>query len=153
MICAKFDWNWPSGTGEEDFSTIVNVFRYFLIISPWKRARPFIWTNHPKMICAKFGWNWPSSSIEEDFFNLSMYFRNFRVISPWKRAGPLVGMNLNSLHPRRLCAKFGWKWPSGSGEEDENVKCDNDDDNDDDNDGQQPNFYRESSREPSTQVC
>ena len=21
-----------------------------------------------------------------------------------------------------LCAKFGWNWPSGSGEEDENVK-------------------------------
>ena len=33
-------------------------FRFFIIISPWKRAGPFIWTNlnplHPKMHCAKF---------------------------------------------------------------------------------------------------
>ena len=33
-----------------------------------------------------------------------------------------IWTNLNPLHPRRLCAKFGWNWPSGSGEEDENVK-------------------------------
>ena len=25
---------------------------------------------------------------------------------------------MNHLHPRMLCAKFGWKWPSGSIEED-----------------------------------
>ena len=30
--------------------------------------------------------------------------------------------NLNPLYPRMLCAKFGWNWPSGSWEEDENVK-------------------------------
>ena len=30
--------------------------------------------------------------------------------------------NLNPFHPWILCAKFGWNWPSGSGEEDENVK-------------------------------
>ena len=45
-------------------------FRYFLIISPWKRAGPFIWTNlnplHPRMLCAKFDWNWSSGSGEED---------------------------------------------------------------------------------------
>ena len=33
-----------------------------------------------------------------------------------------IWINLNPLHPRMLCAKFGWNWPSGSGEEDENVK-------------------------------
>ena len=35
-------------------------FRYFVIISPWKRVGPFIRTNfyslHPRMIYAKFGW-------------------------------------------------------------------------------------------------
>ena len=45
-------------------------FRYFVIISPWKRAGPCIGTNlnplHPRMLCAKFGWNWPSGSGEED---------------------------------------------------------------------------------------
>ena len=51
-----------------------------------------------------------------------MYFHYFVIISPWKRAGPFIWTNLNPLHPMMLCAKFGWNWPSGSGEEDENVK-------------------------------
>ena len=29
---------------------------------------------------------------------------------------------MNSLHPGKLCVMFGCNWPSGSGEEDENVK-------------------------------
>ena len=74
------------------------------------------------MIYAKFGWNWPSGSGEEDFLNLSIYFHNFAIISPWKRAGPFIWTNLNPLHLRMLCAKFGWNWSTGSGEEDENVK-------------------------------
>ena len=45
-------------------------FHYFAIISPWKRAGPFILTNlnplHPIMLCAKFGWNWLSGSGGED---------------------------------------------------------------------------------------
>ena len=51
-----------------------------------------------------------------------MYFHYFVIISPWKRARPFIWTNLNPLHPRMLGAKFGWNWPSGSGEEDENVK-------------------------------
>ena len=100
--------------------------KYFVIIKPWKRAGLFIWTNlnplHPRMLCVKFGWNWPSGSGEEDFLILSTYFRYFVIISPWKRAGHFIWTNLNPLPPRMLCAKFGWKWSSGSGEEDENRK-------------------------------
>ena len=70
MLCAKFGWNWLSGSGEEVVLIASMYFHYFVIISPWKRARPFIWTNlnplHPRMLCAKFGWNWPSGSGEED---------------------------------------------------------------------------------------
>ena len=51
-----------------------------------------------------------------------MYFHYFVIISPRKRAGPFIWTNLNPLHPRMLCAKFGWNWPCGSGEQDENVK-------------------------------
>ena len=29
---------------------------------------------------------------------------------------------MNPVYQRMLCGKFGWNWPSGSGEEDENVK-------------------------------
>ena len=100
-------------------------FHYFIIISPRKRAGPFIWTNlnplHPRMLCAKFGWNWLSGSGEEDFLIMSMYLHYFVIISPWKRAGPFIWRNLNPLHPRMLCAKFGWNWLSGSGGEDKNV--------------------------------
>ena len=97
-------------------------FRYIVIISPWKMVRPFIWTKlnplHPSMLCAKFGWNWPNFSGEEDFKISSMYFCYFVIISPLKRAGPFIWTNLNPLHPRMFCAKFGWNWLSGSGEED-----------------------------------
>ena len=57
-------------------------FCYFIIISPWKRVGPFIWTNlnpiHPRILCAKFGWNWLSGSGEEDFFNFVDVFSLFR---------------------------------------------------------------------------
>ena len=42
----------------------------------------------------------------------------FVIISPWKGAGPFIWTNLSPHHPRMFCAKFSWKWPSGSGEED-----------------------------------
>ena len=55
---------------KKGFFNFVNVIRYFVIISPWKTAGPFIWTNlnhlHPNMLCAKFIWNWPNGSREED---------------------------------------------------------------------------------------
>ena len=51
-----------------------------------------------------------------------MYFRYFITISPWRRVWPFIWTNMNPLHPGILCAMFGWNWPSGSGEEDENVK-------------------------------
>ena len=91
MLCAKFSWNWPSGSWEEEFLIASMYFRYFIIISPWKRAGLFIWTNlnplHSRMHCAKFVWNWHSGSGEELLIS-SMYFCYFLIISPWKRAGP-----------------------------------------------------------------
>ena len=97
-------------------------FHYFIIISPWKRAGPFIWTNlnplHTGILCAMFGCNWPSWSGEEDFLKVVNLFYYFPIISPLERAWPFILTNLNTLHPGILCAKFGWNWPSGSGEED-----------------------------------
>ena len=99
---------------------------YFIIISPWKRAGSFIWTNlnplHPRILCAKFEQNWPSGSWGEDFQISSMYFCYYVIISPWKRAAPFIWLNLSHHHPRMLCSKVGWNWPIGSWEEDENVK-------------------------------
>ena len=101
-------------------------FHYFLIISPWKRAGPFIWTNlnslYPRMLFAKFGWNWLSGS-GEDFFNFVNVFSLSRNSLPLEKGGGLhLKKNLHSLHPRMLCAKLCWNWPSGFGGEDENVK-------------------------------
>jgi hypothetical protein len=42
MIYAKFDCNWPAGSGEEDFLKFSVYFYSFVIISPWKRAITFI---------------------------------------------------------------------------------------------------------------
>ena len=53
-----------------------------------------------------------------------------------------------------ICAKFGWNWPCGSGEEDENVKSlrhNNHNDNNDD-DGQRTNFDQKGSLEPLAQL-
>ena len=62
MLCAKFCWNWLSGSSM--------YFSHFVNISPWKRMWLFIWGNlnplHPRMIFLKFGWNWPSGSWWED---------------------------------------------------------------------------------------
>ena len=86
---------------------------------------PFIWTNlnplHPRMLCAKFGWNWPSGS-EKKIFKFRQCIFAIVIISHWKSLWSFIWWNLNPLHPRMLCAKFGWNWPSGSWEEDENVK-------------------------------
>ena len=51
-----------------------------------------------------------------------MYFRYFVIISSWKKTGSFIWTILNPFRPRMFCAKFGWNLPSGSGEEDENVK-------------------------------
>ena len=51
------------------FKYLSMYFCYFVIISSWKRAGPFIWTNlnpfFPRMLCAKFDWTWPSGSGEK----------------------------------------------------------------------------------------
>ena len=52
------------------------------------------------------------------FFKMSMYFHYFVFISPQKKEKSFIWTNLNSLHSRMICAKFGWNWPSGSGGED-----------------------------------
>ena len=78
----------PSGSGEEGFLISSMYFRYFIIISPWKRAGPFICTNlnplHPGILCAKLGWNWPSSSQQEKKILKieSVALHLFKLVSP-----------------------------------------------------------------------
>ena len=95
-----------------------SVFLLFGNVLPLEKGGPFIWTNlntlYPRMHCAKFGWNWLSGS-GEDFFNFFNVFLPFGNYLPLERGGGFIWTNLNPHHPRMLCAKFGWNWPSGSG--------------------------------------
>mgnify|MGYP003683194777 CR=1 FL=1 len=53
------------------------------------------------------------------FVNLFSLFRNYL---PLEKERTFIWTNLNPLLPRMHYAKFGWNWPSGSGEKDKNVK-------------------------------
>ena len=64
-VWLKLDqWFWRRG-----FLKFRMYFYYFTIISPLRRAQPFIWTNfnllHLRMFFTMFGWNWPSGSGED----------------------------------------------------------------------------------------
>ena len=64
------------------------------------------------MLCTKFDWFLPSA--EEDFYFVNIFSLS-RIYLPFEK-GVTLHKYLNSLHPRILCAKFGWKWSRGSGE-------------------------------------
>ena len=68
-LCQDWLKNLRSGSGG-DFLVLSMHFRYFLIISHWKKAWPFIWIDlnslHLSGLCAKFDWNWRSDSGEEE---------------------------------------------------------------------------------------
>ena len=99
-----------------------NLYLCYFVISIWKRAGPFHWTNlkplHPRMHCIMFGWKY-SVVLEKILFNHFNVFSKFLYYPLWEKGKSL---HLNPHHPRMLCAKFDWNWPSGSWEEDENVR-------------------------------
>jgi hypothetical protein len=59
IICTKFDSIWPAGSEEEDFKKNSVYVYSFAIISPWRRAIPFLSINlNPlgtRIICDKSG--------------------------------------------------------------------------------------------------
>ena len=191
MLCAKFGWNWPSGSRVEDFlissiyyySATITTSQSFLAelrncISPMKREGTFIWTNLNSLHSIKDAlcqvWLKLAYWFSRRCQNFVNEFSPFFIFSPWKSKWPFIWTNdspspnhalcqvwlilaqgfwrifflilstkfcdlllsplekefkwpfilrkLNLIHPRMLCAKFGWNWCSGSGEDDENVK-------------------------------
>ena len=70
--CAKFGWNWPSGSGE-DFQNLSMYFCYLLIQGEggfiWKKIESSSNLNplHSRMHCAKFIWNlvWLKSWLQQ----------------------------------------------------------------------------------------
>ena len=85
-------------------------FRYFVIISPWNRVWPFIWTN------------------KDALCQVWLVLENYL---PLEKDVALHLNKLDPLHQRMLWAKFSWNWLSGFWEEDENVKSYNDNNNHD----------------------
>ena len=94
---------------KEDSKTLSMYFRYFVIISLWKKAWPFIeltwFPNYlcANMPCAKCGCNWSISSAEEDFFIPSTCCRysvfiskmlKLFIVSIWKRVWYFIWINL-----------------------------------------------------------
>ena len=89
-------WFWRRG-----FFNFVNVFSLFHNYLPLEKGRA-LYLNKLKF----------------PFLILSMNFRYFWIICSWKRVGLFIWTNLNPLHPKMLCTKIGWNWPSGSGRKD-----------------------------------
>ena len=57
------------------------------------------------------------------FQHCQCIFTILLISPPGRKALLFIWTNFNPLHPRMLCAKFGWNWPSGSGEDVENEEC------------------------------
>ena len=103
------------------FLNFVNAFSLIRNYLPFEKDGS-LYLNKIESSSPKFGLNWPSGSGEKDIYISSMYCRYLIIISPWKMAWPFICINLILFHPRMLCANFGLNWPSGSGEEEVNVK-------------------------------
>ena len=59
--------------------------------------------------------------LKKNFIYLVIVFPLFLINSPWKRMGTFVCTNLNPLHPRMFCTKFGWNWPLGFGKKEYSI--------------------------------
>ena len=119
--CAKIDWNWLSGSGEEEFN-FVNVFSLFRNYLPLENGGALYLDNlispSPKdALCQVWlklaQWFW-----RRRFFNfVNVFFPTISYICNYLALEKGGALHLNTLYPRMLCAKFGWNWLSGSGEE------------------------------------
>ena len=94
------------------------IFTIFIIISFWRKGGVLHWNKHeylspkdPFVPClVEIG---PAA-----LDSLLMYFHHYFIIFPRKRTGPFLWIVVNPLHSKMICAKFGWNWPSRSGEKD-----------------------------------
>ena len=92
----------------------VSIFSLFLNYFHLEKCTVLHWNKLESSSPKKIG-----SVVQKKTFKiLNSIFAISWLSPPWKRAGPFIWKNLNPLHPRiHDCAKFGWNWLSGSGEE------------------------------------
>ena len=88
-----------------------NVFFYFAIFSPLRRAWPFTWGYFvPSLV--EIG----PVVLEKKIFKVANLFLLFPNYLPFGKDVALHLSKIESPSPRNTCVKFGWKWPSVSGE-------------------------------------
>ena len=101
------------------FFNFVSVFSLFSNYLPLEKSGTLhlykFESPSPKDALCQIWVNLAQWSLRRNFSILSMYFQNFVT---WKRAWAFIWTKLNPVHPMILCAKFGWIWLGGSGEED-----------------------------------
>ena len=157
MLGAKFGWNWPCGSGEENF-LISSMYVCYFYLPLEKGGAPNL--NKLQFHSSKDALYWIWLKLAQWFWRrfykkFLMYFCYFVIISPWKKEGPFICTKLNSLHPRMLCTKFGWNCPLVLEKKKKMWKVydnDNYDDTAADYDGQQTNCDQKSSLELLAQV-
>ena len=117
-LCAKFEWNWPSGSGEADFEISTMKFCDFLIIWLLKRAVTFIWTNlnhlHPREVfCQDWlelaQWVW-----RRRFWNFNNVILRFPYYLAFEKGSDLHLNKLESPSPKRgFLPRLVWIGPVG----------------------------------------
>jgi hypothetical protein len=110
-----FDWNWPAGSREDLFFNINTCNYGFPIMAPPDSWGP-IWIY---IMSDSFHVNTTfSSSVVHERKTFKWPHPIFVIISPLKRNWSFIWTIQNPIHPRMICTKRDWKWPTGSGGED-----------------------------------
>ena len=89
MLCAKFNWNWPSGSGEEIFN-LINVILLFHNYLPLEKGRA-LQLNKLEFPSPKDALCQIWLKLAQRFWRrkmLSKYDHYFAIISPWERERP-----------------------------------------------------------------
>ena len=121
ILFAKFSWNWPIGSGEEDFI----IISHFVIISPWKGCGPsfqqtWIFITQFKGLPSLWVFLIGSSVLETKIFKFRQCTFPSLLSSPLgNKCGPSFKQTWIPFTQGCFVPSFGWNCLSGSEEEDE----------------------------------
>ena len=114
MLCAKFGWNWPSGS-KEDFLILSIYFRYFVIISHWTLGKGRVLWTPLSQEC------FVPSLVEIGPVVLKKKMKMWKVYDNAnndngqiliRKAHLSLWFRWANLYPRMFYAKFCWNWPN-----------------------------------------
>ena len=124
MLCAKFELaQWFCRKRFLYFVNIFLLFRdYLLLEKGWGPSFEQTCMPISQGCFGQIKLKLAHSFLGRKFLNFVKVFSLFHNHLSLEKGGALHLNKLESSSPRILCAKFGLNWPSGSREEDENVK-------------------------------